>query len=116
MADKKVRIAGRDYCAGSDDYTTPAPAAKDKFGSKADAATPDYTTEHQKIKSRVTGREHEIGFGPLPGGLVPSNPFASIAQQGYLHAHPEKLGKAKLAEFDAASKGLKLPKRVKKSK
>ncbi len=34
-------------------------------------------------------------------------PFVSKAQQGFLHAHPEKLGKKKLAEFDAASKGLK---------
>lgn len=36
-------------------------------------------------------------------------PFKSKAQQGYLHAHPEILGKEKLAEFDAASKGKKLP-------
>jgi hypothetical protein len=41
-------------------------------------------------------------------------PFASRAQQGYLHAHPEKLGKAKLAEFDRATKGKKLPYRAKK--
>lgn len=32
-------------------------------------------------------------------------PFVSKAQQGYLHAHPEVLGKEKLAEFDAATKG-----------
>jgi hypothetical protein len=32
-------------------------------------------------------------------------PFVSKAQQGYLHAHPEILGKEKLAEFDAATKG-----------
>jgi hypothetical protein len=32
-------------------------------------------------------------------------PFVSAAQQGYLHAHPEVLGKEKLAEFDAATKG-----------
>ena len=32
-------------------------------------------------------------------------PFVSQAQQGYLHAHPEVLGKEKLAEFDAATKG-----------
>jgi len=32
-------------------------------------------------------------------------PFVSKAQQGYLHAHPEILGKKKLAEFDAATKG-----------
>lgn len=32
-------------------------------------------------------------------------PFESKAQQGYLHAHPEILGKAKLHEFDEATKG-----------
>lgn len=68
-----------------------------------------YNKEHKTITSRTTGRKIEISFGPQPGGLVPSNPFASLAQAGYLHAHPEKLGKAKLAEFDAATKGKKLP-------
>jgi len=38
-------------------------------------------------------------------------PFESLAQEGYLHANPEILGKKKLAEFDAATKGKKLPKR-----
>ncbi len=42
-------------------------------------------------------------------------PFKSRAQQGYLHAHPEILGEEKLAEFDASSKGKKLPARKKKS-
>jgi hypothetical protein len=32
-------------------------------------------------------------------------PFVSAAQRGYLHAHPEVLGKKGLAEWDAASKG-----------
>lgn len=32
-------------------------------------------------------------------------PFVSAAQQGYLHAHPEVLGKEKLHEFDEATKG-----------
>lgn len=32
-------------------------------------------------------------------------PFVSKAQQGYLHEHPEVLGKEKLAEFDQATKG-----------
>jgi hypothetical protein len=36
-------------------------------------------------------------------------PFASKAQEGFLHAHPEKLGKKGLAEWDAATKGRKLP-------
>lgn len=66
------------------------------------------TKEHDKVRSNTTGRLVEIGLGPN-SGLVPANPFASLAQEGYLHAHPEKLGKAKLAEFDAATKGKKLP-------
>lgn len=66
-----------------------------------------------KIKSRTTGRVVDVGFGPQGGGLVPANPFASLAQEGFLHAHPEKLGAKKLAEFDAATKGKKLPKKAK---
>ena len=43
-------------------------------------------------------------------------PFVSSAQRGYLHAHPEVLGKKALAEWDAASKGQHdLPKHVHKS-
>lgn len=32
-------------------------------------------------------------------------PFESKAQQGYLHAHPEILGKKGLKEWDEATKG-----------
>ena len=32
-------------------------------------------------------------------------PFKSTAQQGYLHAHPEILGKKALHEWDEATKG-----------
>lgn len=39
-------------------------------------------------------------------------PFLSKAQQGYLHANPEVLGKDKLAEWDAATKGKDLPERI----
>jgi len=42
-------------------------------------------------------------------------PFKSAAQRGYLHAHPEILGKKALAEWDAASKGQHVPEHVKKS-
>jgi len=43
-------------------------------------------------------------------------PFKSKAQQGYLHAHPEILGKKALKEWDAASKGSHdLPEHVHKS-
>ena len=42
-------------------------------------------------------------------------PFKSLAQEGYLHAHPEILGKKGLAEWDAATKGRHLPDK-KKSK
>jgi hypothetical protein len=67
--------------------------------------------EHDKVRSRITGRQIEIGM--TPGAKVPKNPFASLAQEGFLHAHPEKLGKAGLEEWDAATKGKKLPKKVK---
>lgn len=64
-----------------------------------------------KVTSRITGRVVDVGFGPIGGGLVPKNPFASLAQEGYLHSHPEKLGAKKLTELNAATKGKKLPKR-----
>ncbi|PWT75516.1 MAG: hypothetical protein C5B59_08540 [Bacteroidetes bacterium] len=86
---------------------------KDKFGAEVKQKAPKHTSEHETIMSRTTGRKHEIQFGPVGGGLVPANPFASLAQAGYMHAHPEVLGKKKLAEFDAATKGKKLPKHVK---
>jgi hypothetical protein len=42
-------------------------------------------------------------------------PFESAAQRGYLHAHPEILGKKALAEWDAASKGQHVPEHVHKT-
>jgi hypothetical protein len=79
------------------------------------------TPEHTKIVSRTRGVELEIAVGPHGtsqkegdfGGLVSKNPFASIAQAGYMHANPGILGKKGLAEWDAASKGREIPKRVK---
>jgi hypothetical protein len=70
--------------------------------------------EHEKVKSRTTGQMREVKFGPQPGGLVPKNPFASLAQEGYMHAHPDILGKKGLEEWDSATKGKKLPKKVRK--
>jgi len=73
------------------------------------------TKEHGlKITSRTTGRVVDVGFGPLGGNLVPKNPFASIAQAGYMHSHPEILGKAGLKEWDASTKGKSLPKKARK--
>lgn len=66
------------------------------------------------VTSRTTGKRVEIGFGPQGSGLVPKNPFASLAQAGYMHSHPEILGESALKEWDSATKGKKLPKRVKK--
>jgi len=68
-------------------------------------------SEHDTVRSRTTGRKLEISMGPQPGGLVPKNPFASLAQEGWAHTHPEEFGKKNLAEFDAATKGKHLPKR-----
>jgi len=76
--------------------------------------------EHEKIYSRTLCRDVEIGIEPLPagpdghGGLVGKNPFVSQDQRAYLNMHPEKLGAKGLAEWNSASKGLKLPKKVKK--
>jgi hypothetical protein len=67
------------------------------------------------VTSRTRGNSVEVTFGPQGGGLVPANPFASLAQAGYMHSHPEVLGKDALDEWDSATKGKKLPKRVKKS-
>jgi hypothetical protein len=79
------------------------------------------TPEHTKIYSRTLRRDMEIGVGMHGtdpkggrGGLVPKNPFASAAQRGYMHAHPEVLGKTALDEWDASSKGQKVPYHVKK--
>jgi hypothetical protein len=90
------------------------PGGYDKtFGATPTANPQKYVKEHDRVESRLGGKSREISFGPLPGGLVPANPFASLAQEGFLHAHPEKLGEKKLAEFDRATKGMKLPKHVK---
>lgn len=72
------------------------------------------TSEHDTIQSRISRRPIEIQFGPQPDGKVPRNPFASQAQAGYLHSHPDILGPSKLKEFDNATRGKSLPKRVKK--
>ncbi len=65
------------------------------------------------IPSRTRPEKVEIGFGPNGGGLVPANPFASISQQHFLEAHPEKL-KGKIGEWEKSTDYSKLPKKVKK--
>lgn len=42
-------------------------------------------------------------------------PFVSLAQEGYMHEHPEILGK-KISEWDAATKGKHLPEHAVKPK
>ena len=77
------------------------------------------TPEHTKVYSRTLRRDLEVGVGihgrgkDSYGGLVPANPFASQAQAGYMHTHPEVLGAPALKEWDDATKGRSLPKRVK---
>lgn len=99
------------------EYTEPAKEKEREIPAQKHA-TPvkPYTTEHQKVKSRLTGMDHEISFGPLGGGFVPKNPFASKAQQGYMFAHPEILGKSKLKEWSSKTDFSKLPKKVKRAK
>lgn len=41
-------------------------------------------------------------------------PFVSQAQAGWAHTHPDEFGKKNLKEWDAATKGKHLPKRVQK--
>lgn len=43
-------------------------------------------------------------------------PYKSRAQAGYFHTHVKKIGAKVVAEFDRASKGKKLPKKVSKRK
>ena len=88
-----------------------APTAEEEAAERPYPNKPMH--EHQKIRSRTTGRLLEIGMPPQGGGLVPKNPFASLAQAGYMHSHPDILG-SKIKEWDAATKGKKLPKHVKK--
>lgn len=73
----------------------------------------NYTTEHQKITSRINGRQYEISLGEH-SGMVPKNPFASQAQAGYMHTHPEVLGAKGLKEWDNATRGKHLPKHAKR--
>ena len=83
---------------------------KKKAASRT-ASPPDGYREHSKIVSRTTGRVHEISFGPQYGGLVPANPFASLAQARFAHANPKKFGGKKgLDEWDAETKWIKIPK------
>jgi hypothetical protein len=42
-------------------------------------------------------------------------PFVSQAQAGWAHTHPDEFGRKNLKEWDAATKGKTLPKRVKKA-
>lgn len=85
----------------------------EECGKEACGTVNKRMSEHDKVRSRTTGRKIEISMGPQPSGMVPKNPFASLAQEGYLHAHPEKLGKKGLAEWDKETKGKTLPKKVK---
>jgi len=39
-------------------------------------------------------------------------PYVSLAQEGFMHEHPEVLGKKGLKEWDSATKGMHLPKHV----
>jgi hypothetical protein len=105
-----------DHCIKTKHLCENEPAI-DKFGAgvKQDKYNALGSHEHDKIRSRTTGRTREISLGPNGAGLVPSNPFASQLQQRFLHAHPEKVGgEAKLKEWDKATDFSHLPKRAKK--
>lgn len=75
-----------------------------------------FMKEHDTLQSSLDHRDYEIGMPPA-SGRVPRNPFASMAQAGFLHSHPEKVGgKEKLKEWDTATDFSKLPAKVKKGK
>ena len=78
-----------------------------------DAYPNDKMHEHDTVTSRTTGRKVEIGM--TPGHMVSKNPFASVAQQHFLEAHPEKL-KGKIHEWEKSTDYAHLPKKVKKGK
>jgi hypothetical protein len=72
---------------------------------------------------RVKGGSTTLSTSSMKGSALANDrlqgllmPFKSQAQAGYMHSHPEILGKKGLAEWDAATKGKKLPKRAKKVK
>ena len=122
MRESKQHDAGSCPCCGKickceapRVYLKPAPPAPDKFGAKVKQKPQDNYKEHQTIVSKTTGKKIEIGFGPLGGGLVPANPFASQLQQKFAYANPEKFGgKAGLKEWSDATDQKALPKRAKK--
>jgi hypothetical protein len=73
----------------------------------------------------MLGRMVEIGVGQhgtldevgAKGGLVPKNPFASLAESKFAHANPEKFGGEKgLDEWDKSTDFSKIPNKVKKAK
>lgn len=64
-----------------------------KSGAKVETKPMDFNSEHDTVKSRLTGADVEIKFMPLPagpdpskGGLVPKNPYASKSQQRFMFA------------------------------
>lgn len=76
---------------------------------------PHRFSEHDTVTDRMTGRKVRVDWG-IQQHKVPKNPFASLAQEGYMHANPEILGKEDLAHWDKETKGKKLPKKVKHAK
>ena len=81
------------------------------FGSGVKTEPQKYVKEHQMVPSRLGNRAREVSFGPTFDGLVPANPFASLAQEGYMHSHPEILGAKALKEWDKSTEGKKLPRK-----
>jgi hypothetical protein len=102
-------------CEAPRKYLKAAPPSTDKFGAGVMQMPQDNYKEHTKIVSRTTGKKVEVSFGPLGGGLVPANPFASMLQQKFAYANPSKFGgNAGLKEWSDATDQKHLPKKVKK--
>lgn len=57
-----------------------------KSGANIEVKPQEFTSEHDTIKSRLTGKDVEIMFMPMGGGNVPKNPYASKSQQRFMFA------------------------------
>lgn len=62
-------------------------------GASVETKPLNENSEHDKVRSRLTGKQHEISFGPIganadpsKGGGVSANPFASKSQQRWMFA------------------------------
>ena len=88
----------------------------EKCGQPLDPKELPYVHEHDFLISRIDGCPRKVKFSPPGCNLVPSNPFASLKQNAYMHMHPEILGKKGLKEWESKTDYSNLPEKVRKKK